>query len=178
MINIKKAAIICLLLGLFLTSPTHKEDGIKWVTFEEAVKLQKKNKKKIYIDVYTNWCGWCKVMDRETFSNKYIIDYMNDKYNAVKLNGEYRQPITFKKREYVYVAQGRRGYHQLPATLMNGRLSYPTSILLDEKQNVLQVIPGYQKAPSMDKILNFFGEDHYKDIDWQTFVNSYDSPFN
>ena len=61
---------------------------INWVTLEEAVALQKKEPKKIMMDVYTNWCGPCKMFDKNTFQNKDVADYVNEHYYAVKFNAE------------------------------------------------------------------------------------------
>ncbi|HTB31563.1 MAG TPA: DUF255 domain-containing protein, partial [Bacteroidia bacterium] len=42
---------------------------IHWVNFDEAVKLNEKHPRKILIDVYTQWCGWCKKMDASTYTD-------------------------------------------------------------------------------------------------------------
>jgi len=67
-------------LLIFVAINTHAEDTketIKWFTLEEAVKLQAETPRKIFIDVYTDWCGYCKKMDKETFSNPIIAKYLN-----------------------------------------------------------------------------------------------------
>ena len=64
---------------------------------------------------------------------------------------------------------GRRGYHELAAALLQGRLSYPTVIFLDENIKMLSPVPGYQKPDAFIKIARYFGEDIYKNTDWQTY---------
>jgi uncharacterized protein YyaL (SSP411 family) len=59
---------------------------VKWLTFEEAIALHKENPKKVLIDLYTDWCGWCKVMDRETYSNAEISTYINENFYPIKFN--------------------------------------------------------------------------------------------
>ena len=73
---------------------------INWVTLEEAVKLQKQAPKKIMMDAYTNWCGPCKMLDRNTFQNKNVADYVNEHYYAVKFNAEGNETVNFNGKEF------------------------------------------------------------------------------
>ncbi|MEM7551558.1 MAG: DUF255 domain-containing protein [Bacteroidota bacterium] len=185
----KKIGSVLLLSFLsfyFLIASTNVNEGndtenskssINWMTFEEAMEKNKTEPRKIFIDVYTDWCGWCKVMDKKTFSNPVIAEYMNDKYYAVKLDAEQKEDIEFNGTTFKFVAQGKRGYHELAAALLNGKLSYPTVVFMDEQNRILQPIPGFQKADQFDRIMKFFGEDSYKDQSWKDFQESYTSPF-
>ena len=134
---------------------------VKWYTIEEAETLSKKNPKKIMIDVYTDWCGWCKKMDSETFSHPVIADYINKNYYAVKLNAESEADITFNGYTYKYVNQGGRGYHELAAGLLNGRLSFPSIAYLNEKLELLGAVPGYRGPVDMEPLLNYIAEDKF-----------------
>lgn len=151
--------------------------GIEWLTFEEAVKRNEKTPKKFIIDVYTDWCGWCKRMDATTFVDPVIVKNIKENYYAVKMDGEQKEDITFMGRTYKYIAQGRRGYHELPAELMNGKMSYPTIVFLDEQYNIIQPIPGYRQPVELDPILTYFGGNYYKNTDWENFQKEYKSPF-
>lgn len=89
------------LLGLLSISAfTHvnnksKVDSIEWLSFEEAVKENDSDKKLIFIDVYTDWCGWCKVMDKKTFTDETVKSFMNDNFHNVKLDAEQKEQIQF-----------------------------------------------------------------------------------
>jgi len=151
--------------------------GINWVTFEQAVELAKKEKKKIFIDVYTDWCGWCKKMDANTFSKQEIAKYMNQKFYSVKLNAEQKEDIVFNGLTYKFVPSGKRGYHQFAAALLNNRLSFPTVVFLDEDFNMLQPVPGYQQPESFNQIIRYFGDDHYKNSSWEGYLKTYKASF-
>lgn len=145
------------------------DDKIRWYTLEEAVQLNKTNKRKIVIDLYTDWCGWCKVMDRNTFTNAKIISYINKKFYPVKLNAETREIINFNNKKFNYVSQGAKGYNEFALTITGGRLSYPSTVFIDEDSNIIQSIPGYLDANKFYQILSYFGENRYKDTPWEVY---------
>ena len=62
------------------------ENTLTWISFEQAVELQKKEPRKILIDIYTDWCGWCKKMDKYTYTDQSVINNLNTKYYLVKFN--------------------------------------------------------------------------------------------
>ncbi|MDX1327772.1 MAG: DUF255 domain-containing protein [Arenibacter sp.] len=160
-------------LGFALMSFNSTAQTVEWLSWEEAIELAgtDKNPKKIFVDVYTDWCGWCKKMDKDTFQNPQVAAYMSKTYYMVKLDGEGKEPIEYKGQTFKYVPSGRSGYHELAAALMQGKLSYPTTIFLDEQANMLSPVPGYQKPEPFLKIAKYFGEDIHKEKDWQTYAS-------
>ncbi len=157
-------------------APDQGANKVEWLSLEEAMQRMETEPRKIFIDLYTDWCGWCKRMDASTLSNPMIVEYLNEKWYAIKFNAEQKDPITFNGKEYLYVPSGSRGYHQLAYELAGGRLSYPTTVYLDERGAPIQAIPGFKDAPSLDKILKFFGENHYLTQSWVAFQMEYKSP--
>lgn len=154
---------------------TKNSEGIVWMSIEEAEEAAKEEPRKILIDVYTDWCGWCKRMDQTTFQNPVIVDYINQNYYAVKLDAEQKDSIRFKDHTFKFVKQGKRGYHELAAALLNGRMSYPNIVYLDEDLNLIQAVPGYQNTKSMEQILTYFGQDEFKKQSFEDFVASFES---
>ena len=135
---------------------------IKWLTVQEAYVLTQKKPKKFVVDVYTDWCGWCKVMDRETFSKPAIVDYVNENYYAVKLNAEQTDDITLGKQTFKYVSGGSRGVHELAAALLKNQMSYPTTVFLDEKFQLIQPIAGYLEPRMFHQIITYFGQNYHQ----------------
>ena len=156
---------------------TSEELPVKWMTFDEATKKAKAEKRPIFIDVYTDWCGWCKVMDKNTFSDPKVAKLLNEKFYAVKFNAEQREDILFNGTTFKFVESGRSGYHQLAAALLNNQLSYPTVVFLDEEFKMIQPLAGYRQAPEFHKIAQFIGEGHYKSVKWNDWESRYKSPY-
>ncbi len=153
--------------------PVETKPSIQWLSFEEAVLLNKTQPKKIFIDVYTDWCGWCKVMDKNTFTDPKVIAYMNTYYHAVKFDGEQRADVTFQGNVFKFIARGNKGYHELAASLLGGKLSYPTVVFLDDQFRMIQPLPGYQKPENLLPVLMFFGEDYHTRMSWEDFQKEY-----
>ncbi|SDQ57426.1 thioredoxin family protein [Flagellimonas zhangzhouensis] len=163
---------ISILFLLFIGFQAQAQD-IKWLSWEEAVELAQTDAqpKKMFIDVYTDWCGWCKKMDKETFQNPEVAKYMQENFYMVKMDAEGKDPITYQGKTFKFVPSGRKGYHELAAALLQGQLSYPTVVFLDEKINMLSPVPGYQKVEPFLQIAKYFGDNIYKDKDWATYTS-------
>ena len=169
-------SITIFLVSLFFAFSVNGQSPVKWYSIEEAFTLTKKEPKKILIDVYTDWCSWCKVMDNKTFSNQVIADYLNKNFYPVKFNAEQKADVSLNGKTYKYVASGSRGYNELAAELLNGQLGYPSLVFLDEQTKMIQLIQSYIQAKQFDAILKFFGDNHYKNKKWEDFQASYVSP--
>ena len=174
----KKALIIILfaLMGLS-TMAQEKQETIHWMSFEEAEERCANEPKMVFIDVYTDWCGWCKRMDKSTFANPVIAKYMNEHFYAVKLNAETSDTISFQGQQYVgYVREdGRQGSHRLARTLLNGRMSYPSYVIMNEEMRALQVIPGYQNEKAFEPMMHFFGDKVYLEMSSEDFLRDFKS---
>ncbi|WP_236979579.1 thioredoxin family protein [Membranihabitans maritimus] len=154
------------LLGLLSISAfTHvnnksKADSIEWLSFEEAVKENDSDKKLIFIDVYTDWCGWCKVMDKKTFTDETVKSFMNDNFHNVKLDAEQKEQIQFAGKTFEWVDAGRNGIHQLAYSLLKGQLSYPSFVVLDAEFKRVKILKGYQQPQQLLQQLKPLVEKH------------------
>src|SRR5210317_470735 len=103
---IRNIYILILLLALPLGG-LHAQ-SIQWRTWEEAAQKASTDAqpKKMFIDVYTDWCGWCKKMDRDTFGNPEVAAYMDENFYMVKLDAEQKEPIEFRGKTFNFVASG------------------------------------------------------------------------
>ena len=138
------------------------QEEIRWYTLEEAIEQNRREPRKFMVDVYTDWCGWCKRMDASTFSDAGIASYVNAHFYPVKFNAEMKDSLTLGERTYYFVDNGRRGYHEVAAILTKGRLSYPTIVYLDEELRHISVEPGYKTAAQLSEKLIYYKEEKYK----------------
>ncbi|MCO5247995.1 MAG: DUF255 domain-containing protein [Chitinophagales bacterium] len=182
--TIKSLFLISTVWVVFSCTANSKEaentnSDIKWMTFEEAVhKAQTdKNPKNIFIDFYTSWCGWCKVMDKKTFTDPNVAKLMNKYFYPVKFDAEGKDPIVFNGHEYNFVPSGRNGYHQLAADILQGKLSYPTFVFLSPDFKIITPIAGFVQPQEFEPIINFIGQDKYiNDTDgkaWEQYKANY-----
>lgn len=180
-----KKILLSILISSFALSgfaqDENEEAKIEWMTFEDAVEANSDNQKKFFIDVYTDWCGWCKRMDATTFQNKAIIELLNEKYHAVKLDAEMKDTVRLGKDVFINEKPNqKRNPHQLAIALLNGKLSYPSVVFLDEQGNMIQPLAGYQKAEGLEPILSFFAEDKHLEegADFEKYLKNYKSKTN
>ncbi|NND07398.1 MAG: DUF255 domain-containing protein [Saprospiraceae bacterium] len=155
------------LLGTFLPKATDnvtENTKIDWMSWEEAVAANETQPRKLLVDVYTDWCHWCKVMDKKTFSKQEIVAYINEHFYAIKLNAEGKQDIEWNDRIFSFKANGRRGSHELASALLDGEMSYPSFVFLTEDYEKIRVSKGFKPATPFLEELKFAAEEQYKQM--------------
>jgi len=152
---------------------TQQGEAVKWYKITEVEALVKKEPRPVFIDTYTDWCGWCKVMDRKTFADPRVSKLLNNDFYAVKFDAESRETVTFMGNEFKYVAAGRRGYNELAAALLQNKLSYPTVVFMSKELKLLQAVPGFRPADEFMKVATFFSTEAYKTTEWAEYQKNY-----
>lgn len=157
-INIYQMKKYILILTFFTFVNLFAQDAkINWVTVSEALELQKKNPKPIFMDVYTTWCGPCKMLDAQVFNQPQFIDLINKNYYAVKFNGEGNEAVNYKGVKYANPGYdpsrtGRNAMHEFTGFLQVK--GYPSMYILDEKGEQKNVIVGFR---TVDQLISELG---------------------
>jgi thioredoxin-related protein len=173
-----KSLTLLIVICLFCGTPLSAQE-INWISVEEAIAQQKENPKKIIMDMYTKWCGPCKMLDRNTFKNPDVINYINTHYYAVKFNAEGNDEVIFKDRTFTNPnydpakANRRNSSHEFSRYM---RVSaFPTMIFLDEKADYIAGIKGYQGPQQLELYLKLFNSEDYKNMTQEGFNTYYES---
>ena len=160
--DMQKLTLVLLSCLLIFSSAKVKPtfEKLEWLKLGEAAEKLKQKNKPIIIDVYTDWCHWCKVMDEKTYSNRKVIDYLSENFYAVKLNAETRDTLNWNNRRFVYNAGYKINEFALFAT--NGQASFPTTVILLNDGSPPIPIPGYMQPRELELIVKYFGDGEYK----------------
>ena len=163
---------------------------VKWMGIEEAMRKQDSMPKTVMIDMYTDWCGWCKKMDAETFSNPELAAYINANFYPVKFDAETTDTIMFpikhtdektgkvtsELKPFINLQTGNRSPHLLAQMLLSGRMSYPTIVFIDFEGNIAPV-PGYQTVENLEPLLIYFAERINKYSPWNEYMDCFNATF-
>ena len=140
-----KKVLLAFLLVLGTAAVKVQAQEIKWMTMNEALAAQKKNPKPIFMDVYTDWCGPCKMLDKVTFHDPEVVKYISENYYAVKFNAEGKETISYKKKKYgnpsfIEGRKGRNSQHEFVEMLQIQ--AYPTMMVFDAKGEIANTLVG------------------------------------
>lgn len=135
------------------------ESSIAWHGFDEGMALAAKENKKVLVDVYTDWCVWCKKMDKEVYTDMKVVEILKANFIAVKLNPEVQQDVSFNNER----VNGGRFAQAM------GVSGYPSTLIFGGDGTPITKIDGFQQAQQFATLLTFIGEDHYKTKSFQQF---------
>jgi len=180
----KKIILSLAILAYSFSGIAQEKGEINWISIEEAVAAQEKEPRKIMMDMYTTWCGPCKMLDKNTFQNKDVADYVNENFYAVKFNAEGGESVTFKHKEYGNPGfkaskKGRNTQHQFAQYLRVQ--AYPTIIFLDENADLLAPVKGYHAPNQLEMFLKLFANDEHKEVttkeEWEAYQKEFKAEF-
>ncbi|MFN8240972.1 MAG: DUF255 domain-containing protein [Bacteroidales bacterium] len=167
----KRTLIIATLVMLIIPAFGQKAT-VKWYSIEEAEKLQKQAPRPIVVDTFTDWCGWCKKLDQDTFSNPVIAEILNTRFYPVKFDAEGKDPVTFQGRKFINDGQAGKA-HQLAVALLRGELSYPNIVFFNEKSQLVTNAPGYRQPKEMEALLSYFADKAYEKMNLDDYLKTF-----
>ncbi len=140
------------LTGVLIAQPKKSSAAVQWNSFDAGLEQAKTSHKKVLVDVFTEWCGWCKKMDSEVYTDPVIKDYLSKNFVIIKMNAEADGKIHYKGVEYSPA--------QLAAAFgVNG---YPATLFLREDSEPITLLPGFVEAPMFIHVLSFIAENQYE----------------
>ena len=154
-------------------APLMPASELRWMTLQQAEENGKSEPRVIIMDIYTDWCYWCKVMERNTYSNPALAAYVAGKFYPVKFNAESHGPVSWKGQSFGYNSDYK--VNELALNLTRGQLSFPTTVIITPDDQAPQFISGYLKPAEIEPILKYFGEGVYKKESYSVFKRTFKS---
>ena len=151
----KQIIVILLLLSATLSA---KEP--QWKNLKDGLAEAKSSGKKVLVDVYTDWCSWCKKMDATTYTDKSVSEYLSKNFVIVKLNAEGTGSVNYS------------GQTMTPAEFAQGMgvSGYPATGFLQSDGQAITLLPGYLDADKFIHVLTYIATDQYKTKKFQDYI--------
>ena len=171
--KLKPALFFCLAIFCCTAFKTGSSEKIQWLKMDEVSVKVKEQSKPVLIDLYTDWCYWCKVMDKKTYTNSKVIAYINEHFYSTKVNAETKDNVSWKEKTYKYNNQYKINEFALFVTY--NRTSFPTTVIMPDDGSAPIPIAGYLEPKELEPILKYFGEGAYKTMNFPQFEKTFKS---
>ncbi|MGB1315441.1 MAG: thioredoxin family protein [Chitinophagales bacterium] len=171
---------IFLFIFIYLQLTSFGQDvtySLNWLSIEEAERKNSLEQKKILIDIYADWCYWCKKIDSELASDSVLANYLNKNFYLVKLNPEDLNDINFKNEVYqrktfsYSYSDKTRKVNEFVIELLGNDFIYPSLIFMNEKLDVVLTTKGFKNSNELNKYIHFIGSNAYQKMKWTEFIN-------
>ena len=191
---------VFILISLSFTFRNTDHGPVNWMSFGEAVEKCKKSPRMILVDIYTTWCGPCKMLTANTFGNEKIAKYMNENFYCVKFDAETRDSVKFimpvadtirdtkgvvkkivqKPYQYVYTNMTSpdtpRGTHQFATSVLQGyQIAFPSIVFISKEIQRANVIQGYMPPQQFEPVIKYYGSDAWKSKSWEDYQKTFKS---
>lgn len=148
-----------------------KKENIDWISINEVQAKLQKETRPILIDLYTNWCYWCKVMNKKTYSNSNVIEYINKHYYAVRLNAETKDSVVWNGAVFKYSVENK--VNEFSIYITQGQLAFPNTVIFTDLRKAPASIPGFIEPKEIEVILKYFGEGSYKNKNFNEYSSNF-----
>ena len=153
------------LLALFLAAPlapAAASDATLWRDWDAGLRVAGSLGRPVLVDVYTDWCGWCRRMDRDVYARQDVRDYLTGHFVTVKLNAESSDGARYEGRSF----SGRTLAARFRVT------GYPTTIFLKPGGDHIFNVPGYVPADQFLLLLRYIGDGHQaRGVPWDDYLS-------
>lgn len=169
------AFLLVLKIGGF--AQTEKDGLVNWLTIQEAQEKNKEIKKPFIIDVYTDWCGWCKHMMKTTYSNPGLANYINTHFYPVKFDAETKDTIEYNGKTYKPLSPEPKTAHELAVKFLGSRLSYPSTIFVTNNYEYNLLTQGFLEDNKLEPFLVFMVENAWQTTPYEEFEKHFKESF-
>jgi len=147
------------------------------LSFKEAQELNKKQAKPFIIDVYTDWCGWCKHMEKTTYSDAGLANYINTYFYPVQFDAETKDTIEYNGETFWNSGKEKKSPHQLAIKFLGNRLSYPSTIFVSNNFQFSLLSQGYLDVKKIEPLLIYTVENVFRTTNYESFSEKFDKTF-
>jgi thioredoxin-related protein len=155
----------------------HENGLVNWLSFKEAQEKNKIQPKPFLVDIYTDWCGWCKHMMKTTYSNQGLANYINTNFYPVKFNAETKDTIEYNGKTYRPTSVSPKTPHELAIKFLGNGLSYPSTVFITSNFEFSLLSQGYLEDKAIEPLLVFVVESVYQRSNYDDFSERFNKAF-